>query len=139
MIIKSCTPLIIEKSNVDASPEKYTLTYFKSGINWTQISETLHEKTQVCLWHLVGDREESDKSCTENENMCFVSGTFPLSPPPPHPLHKSCGLRDNCKKYSRTRQTIDHWSPNFLWQRATPNIVAWFAGHTWQDTTKWYN
>jgi hypothetical protein len=30
--------------------------------------------------------------------------------------------------------SLYHVSPTFLWQRATPVIVGWFAGRTWKKT-----
>jgi len=33
---------------------------------------------------------------------------------------------------------IGQGCPKFIWQRATPVVVSWFAGRTWTDSSKLY-
>jgi len=33
---------------------------------------------------------------------------------------------------------LHNWFPAFLWKRATPVIVGWFAGRTWKNDNKRY-
>lgn len=33
---------------------------------------------------------------------------------------------------------VHHTHPTFLWERATPVIVGWFAGHMCKNNNRWY-
>jgi hypothetical protein len=38
--------------------------------------------------------------------------------------------------YDDSMNCVNHGPPTFLWERATPITVGWFAGNTWKNKSK---